>query len=186
MSCPNKANDNPNTNGPIFSDNNLARSLAYSRFGGLQSNRSNASVLHGPTSLSMTGLGSSASSIHGMLVSTLRLCALFNFLLGSVFLINSDRPVFFFLEAIMFESAIATAGSFTLFVRLPETLGRLRCSQSWAVLGIGASFSLLTRLKLRFGDLCSVICSSPIGSYTTFFNFFGFCWIAASSAVSPR
>jgi hypothetical protein len=153
--------------------------------GGLQSNKSPASVLHGPTSLSTTGLGNSISAPAGgdTLVSTCRLCVLLNFRLGSVRLINASNPLLFF----FFGSSVTavTVDSSTRSVASLEVFARLRFSQSSAALGIGASFSLLTRLKFLLGDFPALVIFEPssIGSARTLARLFGFWRRDASSVV---
>jgi hypothetical protein len=153
---------------------NVPHSLSFV-VGGLQSKRSPASVLHGPTSLSITGLcTSNTSSTTRPFVSTCKLCVRLNLRLGSVLLMSTDSADFFFAGP---RSSCAFSTGF----------GRLRFSQSSAVLGIGASFSLLTRLKLRFGDFPITAPAPPVSSsmgsrfFLPFLGFWSNC--AASSVV---
>ena len=83
----------------------------------------------------------------------------------------------------MSAAVVTIAGSSAKSVKLLDVRGRLRCSQSSAVLGMGASFSLRTRLKVRFGDLPAAGVSSSIGSLIGFLVFFGFWRREASSEV---
>lgn len=138
------------------------QSPSSSLAGGLQSNKSNASVLQGPTSLSITGLGNSGSTTAITVVSTFKLCVRWNFFLGSVRFTSAARADTFFFGSGWATCSTSTSGS----VSLLDALGRLRFSQSPAVLGIGASFSLLTRLILRAGDFVGSSPSSSIGSWT--------------------
>lgn len=150
-----------------------------SRLGGLQSNKSKASVLHGPISLSTTGLaiGDSTSFGGSILVSTVKLCVLTNFFRGSVFLMSAARPDFF-----LAATAGGSGASGVSTGSVSVDLGRFLFSQSSLVLGIGASFSLRTRLNLRFGDMPGVSPSSSMGS-VVLVRFLGFCSMAASSVV---
>jgi hypothetical protein len=72
----------------------------------------------------------------------------------------------------------------SISVRVLEVLGKFRFSQSSAVLGIGASFSLLTRRILRAGDLRAGA-SSSMGSSCRG-RFLGLVRRAASSVVLIR
>lgn len=146
--------------------------------GGLQSKRSPASVLQGPTSKSTTGLGNSTSSSAaggGTFVCTCKLCVLLNLCRGSVFLISALSPLsFFFL--IFTPTVLAIVGSLAVFVVGLLGLGKLSFSHSSEMLGIGASFSLRTRRKARFDDLSACLISPPssIGSASALARFLGF------------
>jgi hypothetical protein len=148
-----------------------------SSLGGLQSNKSKASVLQGPTSLSVTGLtiGESVSEAGAMLLSIVKLFVLASCRRGSVFLMSAASPDFFL---------AATAGvSSAVIVAFGAGFGRFLFSHSSLVLGIGASFSLRTRLNLRLGDIPAASASSSMGSAVAFGFLLGCCNLAASSVV---
>lgn len=73
---------------------------------------------------------------------------------------SASSPLLFFFFGSSGTVAVI-GGSSTVSAMLLDVLGRLRFSQSSAVLGIGASFSLLTRLKFRLGDLPALVMFEP-------------------------
>lgn len=87
--------NNPTPLSPSSTSTKLifAPSAFHSVAGGLQSNRSNASVLHGPTSLSRGGGVTTSSSTAGTPVSILKLCVRLNLYRGSVFLMIAAKPL---------------------------------------------------------------------------------------------
>lgn len=90
-------------------------------------------------------MGESMSDTGAMLLSIVKLFVLASCLYGSVFLMSAASPDFFL---------AATAGtSGAVVVASGVAFGRFLFSHSSLVLGIGASFSLRTRLNLRLGDI---------------------------------
>lgn len=158
------------------------------RPGGLQSNKSPASVLHGPTSSSGTGLGRSTSAGACTFVCSIKLWVRLSlsFRLGSVFLIKADSPIALFGTGSI-GSMFSAPGTVISVSALDNfSSGKFLFSQSSAALGIGASFSLLTRRKLRFGDLPDVLGEIPTSSMASLVGFLPFvdvCRSAASSVV---
>ena len=115
------------------------------------------------------------SEAGAILPSIVKLFVLASCLRGSVFLMSAASPDFFL---------AATAGaSGAVVVASGATLGRFLFSHSSLVLGIGASFSLRTRLNLRLGEITTASASSSMGSAVALGFLLGCCNLAASSVV---
>jgi len=100
---------------------------------------------------------------------------------------SASRPLPFFFFGSSVTTGVMSGGSSTLSLSamLLDVLGKLRFSQSSAVLGIGASFSLLTRLKFLLGDLPALVIfeTSSMGSARALARLWGFWRREASSVV---